>query len=381
MEPDLTDVAFHVEIAAEENDSYRGGEDGGEDRFEEERTYRQDSDTVARVLQRAPDLGGSLKELQMNVLAKGRMTNYTAGQRRFREFCRKEGYEADRMMEVMLIHYIGELNSKKTSYATLCQTKAALVLEEEMKTGTSVAFTGRVDRYLDAAKRLAAQRREPVKKATEVTLEQLKEMVAKHITPHRRDIFKVNPFMFRTIYRLVIEYFTFCRLSDYRKLQARHFRKVGLNMEVTFPSSKNDQLHQGQVTALAANGTELCPVRMTALYFGRFGLRFGQESGDQTYLHFRIRKENGTWKADGRVPASVPKAREELQKVLSDMGMNKIGVTDKSFKMLGVTSMLERGAQSEEVALHGRWRSVDMPLRYKHNSGQFKVKTAEKVPY
>ncbi len=239
----------------------------------------------------------------------------------------------------MLIHYIGELNSKKTSYATLCQTKAALVLEEEMKMGTSVAFTGRVDRYLDAVKRLAAQRREPVKKATEVTLEQLKEMVAKHITPHRRDIFKVNPFMFRTIYRLVIEYFTFCWLSDYRK------------MEVTFPSSKNDQLHQGQVTALAANGTELCPVRMTVLYFGRFGLRSGQESGDHTYLHFRIRKESGTWIADGRVPASVSNARAELQAMLNDMGMNKVGVTDKSFKMLGVTSMLEKAAQSEEVAL------------------------------
>ncbi len=57
-----------------------------------------------------------------------------------------------------------------------------------MRNGKSVAFTDRVDRYLDAAKRLAAQRREPVKKATDVNLEQLKRMVAKHITPHRRDI-------------------------------------------------------------------------------------------------------------------------------------------------------------------------------------------------
>jgi hypothetical protein len=38
-------------------------------------------------------------------------------------------------------------------------------------------------------------------------------------------------------------------------------------------------------------------------------------------------------------------------------------VTDKSFKMLRVTSMLEKGTQSAEVALHSRWRSVDMPLR------------------
>ncbi len=87
MEPDLTDVAFHVEIGAEESVSYRSRGNSEEDRFEEERAHRQDSDAVARVLQRAKELGGSLKELQLNVLAKGTMTYYTAGQRRFREFC------------------------------------------------------------------------------------------------------------------------------------------------------------------------------------------------------------------------------------------------------------------------------------------------------
>jgi hypothetical protein len=71
-----------------------------------------------------------------------------------------------------------------------------LVLEEELRTGKAVAFSSRADRYLDAAKRLA-QQREPVKKATEVKLEQLKEMVAKYITPHRKDIFRADPFMFK----------------------------------------------------------------------------------------------------------------------------------------------------------------------------------------
>jgi hypothetical protein len=110
-------------------------------------------------------------------------------------------------------------------------------------------------------------------------------------------------------------------------------------------------------------------------------LKFGQENEDRTYLHFRIRKEGGQWTADGRCPASASKAREELQRLLGSMDIDKKGVTDKSFKMLGVTSMLEKGAQFEEVALHGRWRSIDMPLRHKHNSEQFKLSTASKVPY
>ncbi len=48
--------------------------------------------------------------------------------------------------------------------------------------------------------------------------------------------------------------------------------------------------------------------------------------------------------------------------------MNKGSVTDKSFKMLQVTRMLEKGAKSDGVA-----------LQYKHNSEQFKVRTAGKV--
>jgi hypothetical protein len=86
MEPDLTDMAFHVEIGAEECGSYRRRRDSEAERFDNEIAHRQDNDAVAWVLQRAPELGGSLKELQLNVLAKGTMTNYTAGQRRFENF-------------------------------------------------------------------------------------------------------------------------------------------------------------------------------------------------------------------------------------------------------------------------------------------------------
>jgi hypothetical protein len=45
-------------------------------------------------------------------------------------------------------------------------------------------------------------------------------------------------FKLRTIFRLVVEYFTFCRCSDFRKLQARHVRKVGDAVEFTFQVQK-----------------------------------------------------------------------------------------------------------------------------------------------
>jgi hypothetical protein len=67
-----------------------------------------------------------------------------------------------------------------------------------------------------------------------------------------------------------------------------------------------------------ANGTGLCLVRLTGLYFRRFGLRWGQEGADDRYLHARIRKYGSRHVMDGRVAASSGKAREEL-KMLEDM--------------------------------------------------------------
>ncbi len=87
--------------------------------------------------------------------------------------------------------------------------KPALVMMEEMYSGKSTAFTARADRMMEGAKRIAAERREPVKKAMAVDLELLKSPVERYITPHSENIHRIDVYKFRTIYRLVVKYFTF----------------------------------------------------------------------------------------------------------------------------------------------------------------------------
>jgi hypothetical protein len=48
--------------------------------------------------------------------------------------------------------------------------------------------------------------------------------------------------------------------------------------------------------------------------------------------------------------------------------------------MLGVTETLKVGMTLEEVAQHGRWRTMEMPLRYKHNLTKYKAEIAGKIP-
>ncbi len=173
-----------------------------------------------------------------------------------------------------------------------------------------------------------------MRKAREVPLGLLQEMVHKYVTKFGDNIFHADIFKLRTVVRLTVIYFTFCCLSDYRQLQARHFEKVGRDILVTFPSSKNDQFHHGSSTLLKENDSGFCPVKILRLYFKRLGFNFGKEAADKSYLHCRVRKEGGWRRGDGRVAASESKAREELKALLKDIGVEAEGITDKSFKML-----------------------------------------------
>ena len=333
---------------------------------------------VEEILEQDPMLKESLQEIMGKQLAAGTMSNYQSAVIRFQNFCETVEQDYTDISEKIVIHYVAELNRQKVSYGILCQVKPALVLLEEMFRGKSDSFTARADRMLEGAKRVAAERRPTVKKAREVTLELLKGLVSN--CDEKADHGKVDIYELRTVFKLVIIYFTLCRFSDYQKLQARHFSRKGDDMLIVFPTAKNDQMHRGQVTVVKGNGSEFCPVKLAELYFHQLQLRMGEENQDKRYVYCRIRKVAGRWTAATGQAASASKARESLQVLLKKAGCETKGVTAKSFKMLGVTKMMEAGMTAEEVAIHGRWRSKDMPLRYKHNSDEYKTGVAAKIP-
>ena len=237
-----------------------------------------------------------------------------------------------------------------------------------------------MDRWIEAAKRLAAKDRPPVKKASEVSLQALQAMVDKVVTPFIQEPDKINALDFRVVVAVVITYYTFCRFADYRELKAKHVEEVGEDILITFPKAKNDQFHEGRSTILKANGSNFCPVRIIQAYFTRFGLSYGPEAGDNTPLFCMMRRNGGTHYAQQRVGSSSL-AMEDFHRLQRKVGQNTKGVTFKSVKMVGVTKMREAGATWQEVAQQGRWKSKSMPLRFQFNSLDFKRKIAGKVPY
>jgi len=341
----------------------------------------QDIRPVQRVLERAPALVESAEELLMAVKAESTLVGYKSGGERFKRFLR-EHRAGEGITEEVMVHYLLQLNAERASVAIINQVKPAITAMMELAGLDTSFFTPRVDMLIDGAKKLAGSRRGPVKKAEEVELELLKNMVRVYLEPYKDDIFRVNVFRFRVIIRVLVEYYTMCRQSDYRQLQAKHIERDGEDLLVTFPGAKNDQMHEGRSTMLIRNNELLCPVTWMELYYKRFGMKFGVYGGDHTPLHCRINNDKGRrYALKEQDVASAATATEGLNELLKEMGIVGHRITDKSFKSLGVTRTMQNGASAEEVAMLGRWGTVDMPMRYKHNSREFKKAIARKVPY
>jgi hypothetical protein len=78
-----------------------------------------------------------------------------------------------------------------------------------------------------------------------VDAEMLIELVKLHITDKTERGKKLDLHKLRVVFRLVIMYFTFCRLSDYRQLQTRHVQIDTDKVQFLFTAAKNDQYHNG----------------------------------------------------------------------------------------------------------------------------------------
>jgi hypothetical protein len=86
----------------------------------------------------------------------------------------------------------------------------------------------------------------------------------------------------------------------------------------------------------------LCPVRLTKIYFEAMSFKPGADSQDTKHLHCKLHKLAGRRTAAEGGPASQSKGCEELKVLLSEAGRQGCGITDKSYKMMGVT----RGRQT-----------------------------------
>jgi len=335
---------------------------------------------LGEILNEDASLMESVTGLMAQAKAGGTIISYENAVRKFKEFCAEKNYSYPEVTEKAVVHYIVQLDKDKAPLSTINQLKPALVLVEQLSGVQISAFTDTADILLAAAKRRASEIKPPTKKAGQLPDDILHRLFPVCMEPCLKDKISSDPVLLRTYVRDVIIYFTFCRFNCYSKLRAMDLEDNGDSIEITFPSAKNDQYHNGRTTVVVANDTAVNPVEIIRNYFKLCGFKFGRANGDKSYLNCVMRRSKAGWFADGRRSISYATSTKNVQDMVSSVGLDATGLTDKSFKMLGVTRTVNKGAALDDVAQHGRWITTSMPLHYKHNSIEYKEQIARLVP-
>jgi hypothetical protein len=198
---------------------------------------------VSDLLAVDPQAFSTVQQCLIAAKASGTVSAYSTALRRFEDFCSEHSFPYPGFPSEAILLYIVQLVRLGVSYQVFANFKPSIT-------------------YLE---RTAAASASPAKKAPAVTPDMLHIVLDKFYTPFARSVAEIPPARFRTLFRIVLEYHTLCRLNCFRQLQAKHFDIVGDSIMITFPSAKNDQFHQGRSSFLVPTSTPYCRSQETAL--------------------------------------------------------------------------------------------------------------------
>jgi len=172
--------------------------------------------------------------------------------------------------------------------------------------------------------------------------------------------------LWRTIWRITIEYFTLGQFSDVISLTTAslQFRSdPSPHLLIQFANGKNDLFHEGseRVVPSSAETPKYCPVCLTRLYLLRLGNDY---SG---YLIPRCSPRSGSMKPtlpNPAQPLSYCTALEDFRNLLSSLGYDPMSYGEHSGKRGGASEAASAGLSLPDLQRLGGWRSQTMPAKY-----------------
>jgi hypothetical protein len=221
--------------------------------------FKAESQMLKNILARDGSLKEQAKKLGQSAKADGTLKNYTGMVSKFQCFCEKNNYDFEHFTEQAVVHFILELEKSEPSYGIFAQIKSALVLLKKARGKPISAITATADMYLEAAKRRAAKRRRPAKKAGQIPADSIERLVEGHLAKVWAGEEKPDWLKLCTILRVTVVKYTFCRFDCYNRLKAGDFEDTGDGIRETFNSAKNDQLHQGNCSFIGQGGQVRVP--------------------------------------------------------------------------------------------------------------------------
>ena len=166
----------------------------------------------------------------------------------------------------------------------------------------------------------------------------------------------------RTVWHLVINFFSLGRFSDIEKLHrsAISFRTVPSNhMIFTFVGVKNDWYNEGGEKVISANleNSEYCPVVLTQRYLLFLGSNF-----QGPMMPTCSPKQSNVPLLGSCVTYTT--CLHDTKSLLTRLGFSGDKVGEHSAKRGGASHAAERGMSKEDLQRLGGWKSSEIPSKY-----------------
>ena len=175
-----------------------------------------------------------------------------------------------------------------------------------------------------------------------------------------RDGLKASVVLWRTIWRISLEYHTLERYSDITKLKTKdvvYESNQSPHLKTLFKGGKNDQFSEGSERVVAANPDEKrCSVKLTLNYLKFLGL---------SYLGYLVLSCTAKNSQNPDKPVPYSGALCDLKKLMTSLGYDADVYGEHSGKRGGATAAAAHGATDKQLKrLGGGWRLDAMPAQY-----------------
>jgi hypothetical protein len=176
---------------------------------------------------------------------------------------------------------------------------------------------------------------------------------------HGRDGLKASVVLWRTIWRLSLEYHTLGRFSDIAKLQKKdvvYKPTPSPHLKILFKGGKNDQYSEGSERIVASNSNDkICPVKLTINYFQFLG---------PTYSGYMVPSSIPKNTSNPNKAVSYSGALTDMKKPMSMLGYDATFYGKHCGKGGGATAAAANGATESQLKHLGGWGSDAMAAKY-----------------
>ena len=217
-----------------------------------------------------------------------------------------------------------------------------------------------VTRALEGAKRLFGSPSVPRKIITKHILQAL---ISLTFSP------SVSFVLFRTVWRVVIEFYGLLRFSEVSQLTFADISFTDIGFDIYISKSKTDQTRKGASVSVATQiGSSWCPVALTRQYLSFLNYTSG----------YIMPSSKGLF-PDPKSPLKYNTALRDLRYALTLIGIDPSGYGEHSGRRGGTTAAASKGASITELMIQGRWRTESMPRLYTDNALKSKRKFAKRL--